>query len=79
MGGQCEVTVATRKLCTACRLTKCLAVGMSPELIRKEDLSVRKRKSSKSFSQESIEKQQQLVTVSKKLKDEVMGFPLVRG
>lgn len=41
---------------------------MSPELIRKEDLSVRKRKSSKSFSQESIEKQQQLVTVSKKAK-----------
>lgn len=42
--GQCEITKLSRKQCTACRLAKCLAIGMSPELIRKEDLSQRKRK-----------------------------------
>jgi len=42
--GLCEITKSTRKHCTACRLAKCLAIGMSPELIRKEDLSQRKRK-----------------------------------
>lgn len=35
----------TRKICTACRLGKCISVGMSPDLIRKEDLAVTKRKS----------------------------------
>lgn len=34
----------TRKVCTACRLKKCLAVGMSPDLIRKEDVYAMKRK-----------------------------------
>jgi hypothetical protein len=32
------MTVKLRRNCTACRLAKCLAVGMSPDLIRKEDL-----------------------------------------
>ena len=27
----------TRHNCTACRLAKCLAIGMSSDLIRKED------------------------------------------
>lgn len=31
----CEVDVRTRRICTACRLEKCLSVGMSPDLIRK--------------------------------------------
>lgn len=31
------MTIETRKNCTACRFAKCLAVGMIPELIRKED------------------------------------------
>lgn len=35
----------TRKVCAACRLTKCLAVGMSPYLIRKEAQTGTKRKS----------------------------------
>ncbi|CAF4750987.1 unnamed protein product, partial [Rotaria socialis] len=35
-GGHCKVTVETRKCCTSCRLVKCLAVGKSPKLIRKE-------------------------------------------
>lgn len=26
----------TRKLCASCRIKKCLAMGMTPELIRKE-------------------------------------------
>ncbi|UJR14656.1 hypothetical protein I4U23_001649 [Adineta vaga] len=43
--GHCEITQATRKSCTVCRLTKCLTVGMSPELIRKEELTRSKRKS----------------------------------
>ncbi|CAF3773607.1 unnamed protein product [Rotaria sp. Silwood1] len=30
-------------MCTACRFAKCLAVGMSPDLIRKEDLSGKSR------------------------------------
>ncbi|CAF4383015.1 unnamed protein product [Rotaria sp. Silwood2] len=55
--GHCEIIKPTRKNCTACRLAKCLAVGMSPDLIRKEDLSGRKRKSSISQSQELIEYQ----------------------
>ncbi len=42
--GQCEVTTLTRKVCAACRLGKCLSVGMSPELIRKEDSSAIKQK-----------------------------------
>ncbi|CAF5172349.1 unnamed protein product, partial [Rotaria sp. Silwood1] len=47
-----------------CRFTKCLAVGMSPELIRKEDLSGKKRKCSKSFSQELVEYQRIMVRTS---------------
>ena len=42
----------TRKVCTACRLTKCLAVGMSPHLIRKEAQTGTKRKSIESDKQE---------------------------
>ncbi|CAM4895383.1 unnamed protein product [Rotaria socialis] len=60
--GHCAMTVVTRKLCTACRLNKCLAVGMSPELIRKEDLSNRKRKTSKSCSQERLQCQTLMTT-----------------
>ncbi len=44
------MTVLTRKVCTACRLAKCLAVGMSPDLIRKEDIAATKRKSGTSRS-----------------------------
>ncbi|CAF1226311.1 unnamed protein product [Rotaria sordida] len=55
--GHCNITKSTRKLCTTCRLNKCLAVGMSSDLIRKEDLSGKKRKSSGSSSQEHVEHQ----------------------
>ena len=34
--GQCEVNSSTRQLCMPCRLAKCLAIGMSADLIRKE-------------------------------------------
>jgi len=42
----------TRKICTACRLAKCLSIGMSPDLIRKEDIGATKRKSSGAKSEE---------------------------
>ncbi|CAF1404496.1 unnamed protein product [Adineta steineri] len=48
--GSCEVNMLTRKVCTACRLAKCRAVGMSSELIRK-DLPTTKRKSRESGSE----------------------------
>lgn len=53
--GRCEIVKATRKHCTACRLAKCLNVGMDPDLIRKEELTGIKRKSPATNSQESIE------------------------
>lgn len=34
---RCEISIQTRRNCSSCRLAKCLAVGMSPELIRKEE------------------------------------------
>ncbi|CAF1496859.1 unnamed protein product, partial [Adineta steineri] len=43
-GAKCELTKLSRKHCAACRLAKCLAVGMSSDLIRKEDLTSPKRK-----------------------------------
>jgi hypothetical protein len=36
------VSVVTRKVCTACRLAKCFSVGMSTDLIRKEDYHTKK-------------------------------------
>ncbi|CAF1495087.1 unnamed protein product [Adineta ricciae] len=54
----CSITIKTRKLCTTCRLRKCLAVGMSPDFIRKEDLHEklrsRKRRKQKLLAQDSI-------------------------
>ncbi|CAF0905658.1 unnamed protein product [Rotaria sordida] len=50
--GDCEVNMLTRKVCKACRLAKCLSVGMNPDLIRKEDLTREKRKMSKLKSEE---------------------------
>jgi hypothetical protein len=44
LDNNCEITILSRKVCTACRFAKCLAVGMNPELIRKEDLSKTLRK-----------------------------------
>ncbi len=32
--GQCEINILTRHVCPACRLKKCLDVGMCLELIR---------------------------------------------
>lgn len=32
--GQCEVNINTRHLCTACRLAKCFALGMSTDFFR---------------------------------------------
>ncbi|CAF1188116.1 unnamed protein product [Rotaria sp. Silwood1] len=42
LNGSCEVNVKTRRNCTACRLAKCLLVGMSSELIRKEEMKNKK-------------------------------------
>ncbi|CAF4538086.1 unnamed protein product [Rotaria sp. Silwood2] len=39
--GSCEITTQSRRVCSACRLAKCLIIGMSRDLIRKEDLSER--------------------------------------
>lgn len=44
----------TRKVCAPCRLRKCLAVGMSPDLIRKDESTDRKRKSDKTNNDELI-------------------------
>ncbi|CAF3113694.1 unnamed protein product [Rotaria socialis] len=41
--GNCEITLQSRRMCTACRFSKCLAVGMSPDFIRKEDLTGKSR------------------------------------
>ncbi|CAF3630414.1 unnamed protein product [Rotaria sp. Silwood1] len=71
--GHCEITVSTRKHCTACRFTKCLAVGMSPELIRKEDLSGKKRKCSKSFNQELVEYQRIMTIPPPSVLDQTSG------
>ncbi|CAM4913291.1 unnamed protein product [Rotaria socialis] len=37
LNGLCEVNMKTRGYCTACRLDKCLRLGMSSDLIRKEE------------------------------------------
>ncbi|CAF3219982.1 unnamed protein product [Rotaria sp. Silwood2] len=50
--GDCEVNMLTRKVCQACRLAKCLAVGMKSDLIRKADLTREKQKSGKSKTEE---------------------------
>jgi hypothetical protein len=55
------MNILTRRHCTACRLAKCLDVGMSPDLIRKEDLGGTKRKSTESHSQELVECQPVMV------------------
>ncbi|CAF1237877.1 unnamed protein product [Adineta steineri] len=36
LNGSCEIDINTRRNCTACRFAKCLLMGMSPDLIRKE-------------------------------------------
>ncbi|CAF4094167.1 unnamed protein product [Adineta steineri] len=41
----CEINVQTRHTCTACRLTKCFMMGMSSDLIRKEDTKKLKQSS----------------------------------
>ncbi|CAF3199542.1 unnamed protein product [Rotaria socialis] len=39
--GNCDITLQSRRVCSACRLAKCLTIGMSRDLIRKEDLNER--------------------------------------
>lgn len=41
-------------MCTACRFSKCLGVGMSPDLIRKEDLTGKTRSSIKPKQQQQV-------------------------
>lgn len=42
--GHCEINLITRKFCPSCRLNKCFTVGMSTDLIRKEESTSKKRK-----------------------------------
>lgn len=51
--GHCEVNMLTRKVCAACRLAKCFAVGMNTDLIRKEDTVRQKRKRTASVTEET--------------------------
>jgi hypothetical protein len=51
--GQCEVNMLTRKFCAPFRLMKCLSIGMTPDLIRKEDLTGKKRKSGNAKTEEN--------------------------
>ncbi|CAF1251763.1 unnamed protein product [Rotaria sp. Silwood1] len=46
----CEINMQTRHTCAACRLAKCLMMGMSPDFIRKEDRTISKGSSSSSSS-----------------------------
>ncbi|CAM4747353.1 unnamed protein product [Rotaria magnacalcarata] len=39
--GNCDIALQFRRVCSACRHAKCLAIGMSRDLIRKEDLNER--------------------------------------
>ncbi|CAF4041487.1 unnamed protein product [Rotaria magnacalcarata] len=39
--GNCDITLQFRRVCSTCRHAKCLAIGMSRDLIRKEDLNER--------------------------------------
>ncbi|CAF1056899.1 unnamed protein product [Rotaria sordida] len=50
----CEINMQTRHTCATCRLAKCFMMGMSPDLIRKEDLKIRKGSSSKSSNVEQV-------------------------
>ncbi len=50
------MTIQLRRSCTACRFAKCLAVGMSPELIRKEDLHEKYRSINKSQQRLALKK-----------------------
>lgn len=52
MAGQCQVTKSSRR-CAACRLAKCLSIGMDPDLIRKEDLTINRSKSTESVCDHS--------------------------
>ncbi|CAF0712052.1 unnamed protein product [Adineta steineri] len=47
----CEINMQTRHTCTACRLAKCFTMGMSSDLIRKED--TKKLKCTSSLKQSS--------------------------
>ncbi|CAF1369060.1 unnamed protein product, partial [Adineta steineri] len=51
----CEINMQTRHTCTACRLTKCFTMGMSSDLIRKED--TKKLKCTSSLKQNSTTNQ----------------------
>ncbi len=61
------MTKSARKHCAPCRLAKCLAVGMSPHLIRKKDLSGKKHKSTKSYSEELVENKTVMVRTNSKI------------
>lgn len=49
-GRKCEITKHTRLNCTACRLTKCFAIGMDPDFIRIFDQTAEKRQAIKETS-----------------------------
>ncbi|CAF2509857.1 unnamed protein product [Rotaria sp. Silwood2] len=49
----CEINMQTRHTCAACRLAKCLMMGMSPDLIRKEDC--KRTKNLSSLKQNDVE------------------------
>ena len=38
--GNCKITKSSRKICTACRFKKCLAVGMDPKRVNKRKKAI---------------------------------------
>ncbi|CAF0719274.1 unnamed protein product [Adineta steineri] len=61
---RCEINMQTRHTCTACRLAKCFMMGMSSDLIRKEDTKKLKRSSSLKQSSTTDQSTSQQVTTT---------------
>ncbi|CAF4167469.1 unnamed protein product [Adineta steineri] len=63
----CEINMQTRHTCTACRLEKCFTIGMSSDLIRKEDTKKLKCTSSMKQSSTTDQSTSQQVTTAPQL------------